>query len=101
MAQIQIIDNIILVQEVIHISKIHKENGMAIKIDMANAFNHVSHSFLLQVLAKFGLCLAFIHWIEIFINNPQIYPLVNMRPTSFSMLVEGFGKVVLFLHYCI
>jgi len=45
-----ILDNIIQVQEAIHSSKQRKENGMLIKLDMANAFDRVNHSFLLQVL---------------------------------------------------
>jgi len=45
-----ILDNIIQLQEAIHSSKQRKEKGMLIKLDMANAFDRVNHSFLLQVL---------------------------------------------------
>ena len=37
----KIIDKIIMVQEDIHSSRINKEKGMIMKINMANAFNHV------------------------------------------------------------
>ena len=50
-----IIGNIALVQEAIHTSFAAKEKGIVIKLDMANAFNRVRHSFLFQVLQKFGL----------------------------------------------
>jgi hypothetical protein len=49
----QIVDNIILVQEAIHSRKSNKERGMAIKIDMENAFDRVNHAFLCKVLNRF------------------------------------------------
>jgi hypothetical protein len=39
-------DNIVLVQEAIHTSVKTKGKGMVIKLDMANAFDHVRHEFL-------------------------------------------------------
>jgi hypothetical protein len=50
----QMIDNIILVQEAIHSSRERGDQGMIVKIDMANAFDRVRHSFLIAVLKKFG-----------------------------------------------
>eukprot|EP00253_Pinus_taeda_P020133 PITA_20133 len=41
----QITDNVILIQEVIHNSFNRGERGMIIKLDMANAFDRVNHSF--------------------------------------------------------
>ena len=43
----QILDNIIIVQEVIHSSMDWKRQGMAIKLDMANGFDQVNYFFLL------------------------------------------------------
>eukprot|EP00253_Pinus_taeda_P006146 PITA_06146 len=51
----QIVDNFILVQEAIHSSLSRNEKGMVVKLDLANAFDRVRHSFLLKVLHKFGL----------------------------------------------
>jgi hypothetical protein len=48
----KIINNIILFQEAIHTSKMNKEKGMIIKVDMANAFDKVWHSFLFDVMHK-------------------------------------------------
>jgi mannosylglycoprotein endo-beta-mannosidase len=45
-------DNIILVQEVIHSSHSRGEKGLAIKLDMENAFDRVNHDFLKVVLKK-------------------------------------------------
>eukprot|EP00253_Pinus_taeda_P009099 PITA_09099 len=41
-----ITDNVILIQEAIHNSMSRKEKGMIFKLDMANAFDRVSHTFL-------------------------------------------------------
>ena len=38
----QIIDNVIIIQEVVHSSILKQEKGMIIKLDMANAFDRVS-----------------------------------------------------------
>jgi hypothetical protein len=66
MKERQIIDNIVLVQEVIHSNFSSKSKGMVIKLDMANAFDHVCHSFLFQVHKKIGFSLYFIKWLQIF-----------------------------------
>ena len=42
----QILDNIIIVQEAIHSNLERKEQGMEIKLDMANAFDRVNYFFL-------------------------------------------------------
>ena len=41
----QILDNIIIIQESIHSNVERKQQGMAIKLDMANAFDRVNHFF--------------------------------------------------------
>jgi hypothetical protein len=51
----QMWDNIILVQEVIHSSYRNGEKGMVIKIDMANSFDRVKHSFLTAFLKRLVL----------------------------------------------
>jgi hypothetical protein len=45
---------------------------MIIKIDMANAFDRVRHSFLYAVLRKFGFGDNFINWIFTCIGGPWI-----------------------------
>ena len=47
-------DNIILVQEAIHSSLKNNDKGMVVKLDLGNAFDRVSHSFLFQVMRIFG-----------------------------------------------
>jgi hypothetical protein len=86
------IDNIILVQEAIHSSRDRGDQGMIIKIDMANAFDRVRHSFLLAVLKKFGFSPGFIAWVSACISSPWIAPLINGRPTSFFKSSRGLRQ---------
>ena len=48
-----ILDNVIQVQEAMHSIFHQKEKGMLIKLDMANAFDRVKHSFIFSVLHSF------------------------------------------------
>jgi hypothetical protein len=77
----QIIDNIVLVQEAIHSRRRNKDWGMVIKLDMANAFDHVKHSFLFSVLKAYGFSDDFINWINVCTSSPWITPLVNGHPS--------------------
>jgi hypothetical protein len=56
----QIWDNFILVQEAIHSSFSRGEEGMVIKLYMANDFDRVKHEFLKAILQKFGFDQTFI-----------------------------------------
>jgi len=87
-----ILDNVSEVQEAIHSSKQRKEKGMSIKLNMANAFDRVNHSFLLQVLRSFDFPAQFISLIKACITNPWIAPLVNGRPTSFFQVYHGLSQ---------
>jgi ribonuclease HI len=88
----QIVDNYILVQEAIHSSLRRKEQGMVVKLDLANAFDRVNHSFLLNVMSKFGFGENFIKWIRACISEPWIAPLVNGRATDFFKASRGLRQ---------
>eukprot|EP00253_Pinus_taeda_P032656 PITA_32656 len=75
----QIIDNVILIQEAIHSSLIKGERGMIIKLDMANAFDRVDHSFLSAALRKFGFSSKAVDIIRGCISDPWTAPLINGR----------------------
>ena len=77
-----ILDSVIQVQEALHSSIQRKENGMLIKLDMANAFDKVKLSFLYSVLRYFGFNPTFINLIKACTDKPWITPLVNGRPTK-------------------
>jgi hypothetical protein len=83
------IDNILMVQEAIHSSQLRGEQGMVIKIDMANAFDRVRHSFLMVVLTRFSFNKFFLSWVVACIHCPWMAPLVNGRPTSFFRITWG------------
>ena len=52
---------------------------MEIKVDMANAFDWVQHSFLFAIMENFGFDLELIHWIKAYILDTYITPLLNGR----------------------
>lgn len=56
---------------------------MVIKLDLANAFDRVKHSFLFAILHKLGFGRNFIKWIKACILEPWIAPLVNGRAADF------------------
>ena len=87
-----ILDNVILVQEIIHSSQQHQEQGILIKLDMANAFDGVRHSFLLQVISAFGFSSNFIKLIKACIGEPWIDPLVNGRPANYFKASRGIRQ---------
>jgi exonuclease III len=88
----QILDNIILVQEAIHTSCKKKEKGMAVKLDLANAFDRVRHDFLFTVMRKFGFTQKFMGWIKACISAPWIAPLINGRPAKFFQASRGLRQ---------
>lgn len=77
LANRQISDSILLVQEAIHSSQTRKEKGFILKMDLANAFDRVRHSFLFVVLKKMGLDSPFIDLLQACISGPWISPLIN------------------------
>lgn len=87
-----ILDNVILVQEIIHSSHQRKEKGMLVKLNMENAFDRVRHSFLLQVLYAFGFSSEFVKLIKPCIGEPWITTLVNGRPENYFKASRGIRQ---------
>eukprot|EP00253_Pinus_taeda_P018186 PITA_18186 len=88
----QSIDNVILIQEAIHSSHNRGERGMIIKLDMANAFDRVDHSFLRAALKKFGFSSNFVSIINGCISNSWTAPLINGRPSKFFKSSRGLRQ---------
>ena len=70
-------DNVNVVQDVIHSSRGRKEKGIIIKLDLANTFDRVDHEILLKVMKRFNFKDRFISWVKYFITFSSIGPLVN------------------------
>jgi ribonuclease HI len=87
-----ILDNITLVQEAIHSSCKKKEKGMAVKLDLANAFDRVRHDFLFSVMQRFGFNQQFINWVKACIKAPWVAPLINGRPAKFFQASRGLRQ---------
>ena len=85
-------DNIILVQEAIHSSLKNGDKGMAVKLDLANAFDRVSHPFLFQVMLRFGFAPKFVSWVQACISKPWIAPLINGRAAPFFQATRGLRQ---------
>ena len=85
-------ENIILVQEAIHSCLKNDDKGMVVKIDLANAFDRVSHPFLFQVMRKFGFASEFISWVKAYISKSWIAPLVNGRVAPFFQASRGLRQ---------
>ena len=79
-------------QEAIHSSLKNGDKGMAVKLDLANAFDRVSHPFLLQVMLRFGFDPKFISWVKSCISKPWIAPLVNGRAAPFFQATRGLRQ---------
>ena len=77
-----ILDNVIQVQEAMHSSQQRKEQGMLIKLDMANAFDGVKLLFLYRVLHAFRFSYGFVNLIKACTGKLWIDPLVNGSPTN-------------------
>eukprot|EP00253_Pinus_taeda_P034106 PITA_34106 len=88
----QIHDSIILVQEAIHSSISRQEKGFVLKLDLANAFDRVRHSYLFAVLKKMGFDSLFINTIAACISGPWISPLINGRPCEAFQSSRGLRQ---------
>ena len=75
-----------------------KQQGMAIKLDMANAFDRVNHSFLFEIMSKFEFSKRFVRWVKSYISGMWMTPLVNGRPTKFFQATRGLDKVTVCPH---
>ena len=88
----KIIDNVIIVQEVVHSIMLRQEKGLIIKLDMANAFDMVSYPSLMAILQKLGFSREIMEVIQACISTPWIAPLINGRPSNFFQSTRGLRK---------
>ncbi|KAM1777719.1 hypothetical protein ACFX11_044342 [Malus domestica] len=91
----QIQDNILVVHEILH-SLIHPKKddqaGMAIKLDMAKAYDRVEWKFLLSMMAKLGFAPLFCSWIKECISSTSVSIIINGTPTGFIVPERGLRQ---------
>ncbi|KAM2566578.1 hypothetical protein TB1_009061 [Malus domestica] len=66
--------------------------GMAIKLDMAKAYDRVEWNFLLSMMAKLGFAPLFCSWIMECISSTSFSFIINGTPTGFIMLERGLRQ---------
>ncbi|KAK8939158.1 hypothetical protein KSP39_PZI011122 [Platanthera zijinensis] len=83
-----------LAQEIMHKFKVStaRSGFMAIKIDMAQAYDKMAWGTLQQVLLLFGLPVRFIHWILQCVMHPRFALLINGKQTSWIEATCGFRQ---------
>lgn len=76
--QLPIFDGILIANEVIHIWKQNKENGVILKLDFEKAYDCVNWNFLWDMVTNFGFGRKWNSWI-----------LERIATVSFSVLING------------
>ncbi|CAN6724151.1 unnamed protein product [Malus baccata var. baccata] len=91
----QIQDNILVVHEALH-SLIHQKSGdqpgMAIKLDMAKAYDRIEWDFLLGMMCSLGFEPIFCKWIKECISFVSFSVLINGTPTGFFRPNRGLRQ---------
>ena len=62
---------------------------MALKLDLASAFDRFRHKFLFKVMHQFGFDYRFISWVKACIAEPWIAPLFNGCVADFFKASRG------------
>jgi len=75
-------DGIILSNEVIHSLKILKNPGMILKLDLSNAFDKLSWTYINQILLAFGFSATWTQWIMNLISSPCFSIMLNGSPSA-------------------
>lgn len=92
-------DNVLLAQELIQdISNCSLTPNVAIKLDMAKAYDRVQWPFLIKVLRRMGFSATWISLIDRCTNFVGFRSSLMVLPRDSSNLQGGLDKVILFLH---
>jgi len=108
----QFMDNILLVQEMIHTLHTRKTTGMMMRLDLSKAYDKVNWNYLEAILKAFGFDNQWIKWIlalikstrfSILINGSPAYPFSPsqgiiqgdpLSPFLFVILMEGLSRLI-------
>lgn len=86
-------DNVLLAQEMFH--ELHRNNptpNVALKLDMAKAYDRVQWSFLIKILKRMGFPDAWLSMIERCIGSCWFSILVNGAPAGFFRSTRGLRQ---------
>lgn len=78
----QILDNILLVQEMIHTLQSRKIADMMMQLDLSKAYDKVNWNYLEAILKAFGFANQWIKWILALIKSTKFSILVNGSPAN-------------------
>ena len=88
-------DNILIVHEILHSLKQGmdgEEGRMAIKLDMAKAYDRVKWGFLMEVMVKLGFHATFCAWIRECISTVSYSAMVNGVPSGYFFPERGLRQ---------
>ena len=79
----QILDAVLIANEAIDCIIKRKESGLACKLDIEKAYDHLSWEFLTQVLEKMGFGSRWVSWVKWCISTASFSIMVNGSPAGF------------------
>ena len=82
-------DNIRLMYDILHFSKVENKRGLLLLIDFEKAFDSIAWSFINKTLLYFKFKNDIIQWIQTFYNNIKSTVIVNNKPTSWFQIHRG------------
>ena len=78
-----------LIVDITEVSEIFIIDGILVAMDIEKAFDSLNHSFLLDVLKKFGFGTSFIYWIEVVLNKSESCVINSGKTTQYLWLNRG------------
>ena len=87
-----IADNIVNLRDIIDMLEDENMEGYIIKCDQEKAFDRISHSYMIEVLKKFGFGERFIRWIKIFYTDIQSSVKCNGFLTRYFKIKNGIRQ---------
>lgn len=92
----QIINNLVIVQEVIHSmnTKTGKKGFYAVKVDIEKAYDRLNWDFIKETLLLAGLPIAFVQLFMDCITTVSFSMFIMVRLLLISLLLEGSTKVI-------
>ena len=88
----QILDAVLIANEAVDCIIKRKESGLACKLDIEKAYDHLSWEFLIQVLEKMGFGSRWVSWVKWCISTASFSIMVNGSPAGFFQSSRGLRQ---------